>query len=432
MAETDQEVAPSYTANPNQIVYDTPHVVDHEINVLDIYFAKKVQKTKWENKSEVYTVRNGGVISDVVNRYVATNRRNIVTNPNHNNRLRPGEQITVSWEESSPDGFEYVKIDSMYVGAKTFIVAACNGDNGVLKIEIHENKREYEEAVYENPVKFLIGTTEKTSVDFDIKNDKDPDAGLYIKEITLRPQSNDELITIGQNFEKRTDKKGWLFLKATVTGTTDEIKFANDLNEFLNADTNKFQVKYCACNLYTVDSEGYIVGAKITKNVIASCNNRALSGQVAIIVLHRTAGGAASGTLSHMATEGYGAHFVVDYDGKIYHAISLNNAGSHIGRGQFAATIAAGWGNGNSIGIETCGYSYNEAGEKRVGSVGNDTAHSYWETVTPAQADSVACLVNFLLMHYNLQIGDVKAHENICSKEPMEGQTVLNAIQTYL
>lgn len=49
--------------------------------------------------------------------------------------------------------------------------------------------------------------------------------------------------------------------------------------------------------------------------------------EVKIIVLHRTAGGVAAGTLSHMNTNKYGAHFVIDNakntDGTIYHAISI-------------------------------------------------------------------------------------------------------------
>jgi hypothetical protein len=182
MADTEQEVAPSYTASPNQIVYDTPHVVDHEVNVLDIYFSEKIEKLKWENKSEVYTVRNRGRMVNVRNRYIAPNRRNIQTTPNHNNRLNRGDQITVTWEESNPDGFEYKKINKIGLGKKLFVIASCTGAGGKLEIELHENLQEETEAIYENPIKFLIGQDEKTKIEFTIT----PDKFQYEQEITFR------------------------------------------------------------------------------------------------------------------------------------------------------------------------------------------------------------------------------------------------------
>ena len=46
----------SYSANPNQKVYDMPHFVDHEISVIDIFFAEQIKKYKSESKSEEKTI----------------------------------------------------------------------------------------------------------------------------------------------------------------------------------------------------------------------------------------------------------------------------------------------------------------------------------------------------------------------------------------
>ncbi|MCT2560900.1 N-acetylmuramoyl-L-alanine amidase [Chryseobacterium herbae] len=176
---------------------------------------------------------------------------------------------------------------------------------------------------------------------------------------------------------------------------------------------------------------GFIENKLVTKNKIDSCNKNSMPSEVKIIVLHRTAGGKAAGTLSHMKTEGYGAHFVVDYDGTVYQTIGLDKKGSHMGVRPYAATVEAGWGNKNSIGIETCGYSYDKDGNKRVGAKYDKIPHHHWETVTDAQSKSIACLLKFLLNHFSLDLDDVKVHEKLCQKEPNEGQDVYNAMLPY-
>jgi hypothetical protein len=315
------------------------------------------------------------------------------------------------------------------------VVAVCNGNAGTLEIEIYENKLLNELYIYENPIKFLIATDERVVISFDVAIDKLKDTNIYVKEISIRPKDNKVLEEIGKKYEKRQDKSAMLYFKAIVKNTTDEIKFPNENNEFINNDGDvRFKLKYCACCLLKLDATGYLDNSlkNISKNEVASCNKTPMSAKVAIIVLHRTAGGAASGTITHMTNEGYGAHFVVDFDGKVYHTISLNNQGSHIGRAQFEATVKAGWGNSNSIGIETCGYSYDKDGNKRVGLAGDKVKHHHWDAVTDEQAKSVACVVNFLLSYFNLNIADVKNHEDLCSKDPEEGKTVYNAMSKYL
>ncbi|NRS94159.1 N-acetylmuramoyl-L-alanine amidase, partial [Frigoriflavimonas asaccharolytica] len=177
--------------------------------------------------------------------------------------------------------------------------------------------------------------------------------------------------------------------------------------------------------------EEFIDNFLITKNKIDNCNKHAMTQDVKIIVLHRTAGGFASGTLNHMKSEGYGAHFVVDYDGTVYQTIGINKRGSHMGVAQFASTKTAGWGNNNSIAIETCGYSIDKDGNNRVGKKYDNIPHHHWEVVKNNQAKSVACLLKFLLNHFKLNIGDVKVHEKLCKKQPLEGQNVYDAMLPY-
>jgi hypothetical protein len=243
MAETDQEVAPSYTANPNQKVYDTAHVVDHEVNVLDIYFAEKVKKYKWTPKEETYTVKGGGNISDVVDKYKKKTRRNISTDPNPTTPLKKGDVIKVTWEEQEDDGFEIKKINKIDLGKKIFIIANCTGTTGKLEIELHENVQTEKEAIYDNPVKFLITDAEKTKIEFTIV----PDKSKYEQEITLRPKDDKDLEKLEEKYNKRTEKKAFLFFKATVTGTEDTIVYPNNKNEFQNVDGERLTVKNCDC-----------------------------------------------------------------------------------------------------------------------------------------------------------------------------------------
>ena len=175
--------------------------------------------------------------------------------------------------------------------------------------------------------------------------------------------------------------------------------------------------------------DGFIINDRVTKNKIESCNGKSMPEIVKIIVLHRTAGGKASGTLNWMSTQGYGAHFVNDYDGTIFQAIGLDKKGSHIGVAQNANTIANGWGNGNSIGIETCGLSLDKDG---INTLISKKPHDHWEPVTDSQAQSISCLLKFLLNHFNLSKIDIKVHEELCSKTPLEGKLVYDAMLPYL
>ncbi len=453
MAETDQEVvAPSYTANPNQKVYDTAHVVDHEVNVLAIYFAEKVEKLKWENKSELYPSLGRGLMSDVVNKFTKPNRRNIQTNPNHNNPLTKGEQITVSWEESTPDGFEFKKITKIDLGKKTFIVANCQAANGKLEIELHENLQSENEAIYTNPIKFLIADAEKTKIEFTLTRDKTE----YEQEITLRPKDDKELETLEEKFNKRTKKQAYIFLKTSVTGTDDTIKYPNDINEFLNKDGERFVIKNCGCIKYFI-KDNQLNGP----NVIYTKAGSLVSGNAGVqtikaVILHRTAGSTTAGAVAHSK----GTHFYVDgargTDGEIYQAVNLDKYCNHI-MNSTARTAKPELQTENTIGIETVGMAYVYYGEDKKlitiyelekvqnnskyipksapettiiskGYTGSDGKTYYWDALSEAQIKSVKCLVKTLLDNYSLTVNDIYTHEEIQSKTAGEGAVVKEAI----
>ncbi len=441
MAGPEQEAAPSYTANPNQKVYDTAHVVDHEVNVLDIYFAEKVKKLKWENKSEVYTVRSGGRIVDVTKRYIAPNRRNIQASPNHNNPLAKGDQITVSWEESKEDGFEFKKIAKADLGKKVFIVANCNGAKGKLEIELHENLQTEKETIYTNPINFLITDAEKTKVEFTLAVDKTQ----YEQEIILRPKADKDLEVLEEKFNKRTKKEAYVFLKATVTGTDDTVKYPGDLNEFLNKDGERFIIKNCGCVKYFIKNNE-LNGP----NVVLTKSGSLVGGHTGIqtikaIILHRTAGSTTAGAIAHSK----GTHFYVDgakgTDGEIFQAVKLDKYCNHIMNSK-ARTAKLELQTENTIGIETVGmaYEYNAKNELHTiygtkiadpttiniskGYTDTDNKTFYWDSLTDAQVKSVKCLVKTLMDTYSLTVNDIYTHEEIQSKSAGEGAVVKEAI----
>ncbi|QYN44423.1 N-acetylmuramoyl-L-alanine amidase [Gilliamella sp. ESL0441] len=389
------EIVDSYSANPNQIVYDLLHQSDFDINVTDAYFAKKVNA------------------------------------PN------------------KPNEYTYLKLNQARLGDKIYLVVKCYGKppKGSLVISIREiEKKGNEQNLYpQKSISFLVNGVEKTELQFTIDEKIE-----YIQEIEIRPKDDEKYQELVDKLNSLENKSTHLTIrteikdtnatkvnfKGILTGEFDAVKGAR-YYDFLNEEKEYFtlyNLSSCFCSKLKIDSEGFISGGKVEKNKIASCNNGSNMTEVKIIVLHRTAGGVAAGTLSHMNTNKYGAHFVIDNakntDGTIYHAISIYKKGTHMGRGQYKITKDNNWGNHNSIGIEVCGYSYTSDGKKRVGANGN-LPHGYWQEVTEEQAKSLSCLVKFLLEHYNLTIDDVKCHEDLCAKDPNEGKDVYKKMMNY-
>jgi N-acetyl-anhydromuramyl-L-alanine amidase AmpD len=441
MAETTENSSETFKANPNQKVYDTAHVVDHEVNVLDIYFAEKVKKYKWTPKEETYTVKSGGKIADVLKKYEKKTRRNIIATPNPTTPLKKGDKIKITWEEQEDDGFEFKKINKIDLGKQAFVVANCTGTKGKLEIEIHENLQTEKEAIYENPIKFLIADVEKTKIEFTLTIDKTQ----YEQEITLRPKDDKELEKLEEKFEKRTKKEAYVFLKANVTGTDDTIKYPNNKNEFLNKDGERFVIKNCGCIKYFIKND-QLNGP----NVILTKSGNSVSGHAGVqtikaIILHRTAGSTTAGAIAHSK----GTHFYVDgargTDGEIFQPVKLDKYTNHI-MNATARTSHLDIQTENSIGIETVGmaYEYNAKNELyniygtkisdptaisiSKGYTGTDNKTYYWDALTEAQIKSVKCLVKTLLDTYSLTVNDIYTHEEIQSKTAGEGAVVKEAI----
>lgn len=200
----------------------------------------------------------------------------------------------------------------------------------------------------------------------------------------------------------------------------------------------------CFCiNDVKLNNNNFINHKKIKHNRLINLNlGSMLKENVKIIVLHRTAGGKAANTM-HGWTDKTGAHFIIDNarntlgnldgtaeniekDGDIYQVVDLNQYTGHMGANRFKNTIANGWHNNTSIGIEVAGYSFN-----KDETVKNPKIHDHWESVTEKQARSVACLVKYLLNYFDLTIADVKVHEKLCSKTSGEGQVVYDAFMEY-
>ena len=252
MASNSEQSTDTYSTDPNQIVYDQAHQVDFEVEVLSVYFAEQKPNMIWEAKSEKYTVKSGGNPASVKVKFTKKDRRKIVADLADNVALKAGQVVTISWEEevqakdaTGKPKFDYVKLDKAKIKDKIFVVANCNGTNGKLSIEINENKLTNEVLVYTNPVKFLIGEVEKTKIEFTVNN-----TFVYAQEITLRPKTDEDLKTLIDKFDKRKNKNAFLYFKAQVTDTKDEVKYADNSQEFLNKNNSQFEIlgTPCYCN----------------------------------------------------------------------------------------------------------------------------------------------------------------------------------------
>ena len=234
----------TYNANPNQFVYDKDHQPDFQVNVVDIYFAEKVPKYKWEARQEVYEVKSGGTVEDVIKKYEKDNRRNVKAVSNNGQSLKPKEKVTVTWEEAVEDGFEMKKTSWVSIKEELYIVAKVLGNSGTLKIEIHENRLNYKELIFQNPIKFLQANREVNSIEFTINGNKE-----YQTKISFKPKTDKDFKAIVQKFDSRGENKAYLYLKGSISGTNDEVVFPVSGNEFLNSEKNRFLLRCCDCGI---------------------------------------------------------------------------------------------------------------------------------------------------------------------------------------
>ena len=115
-------------------------------------------------------------------------------------------------------------------------------------------------------------------------------------------------------------------LKVTYMGTnptsdkTSEKAAKN--NYWLDLQGKWFELKNCLCCFNSIDKDGILDHPKIIKNRVTALENGKLN-KVNAIILHRTEGSSAKQTLISFET-GIGTHFLIEKDGTIYQAASLN------------------------------------------------------------------------------------------------------------
>lgn len=194
------EIVDSYSANPNQIVYDLLHQSDFDINVTDAYFAKKVNA------------------------------------PN------------------KPNEYTYLKLNQARLGDKIYLVVKCYGKppKGSLVISIRElEKKGNEQNLYpQKSIPFLVNGDEKTELQFTIDEKIE-----YIQEIEIRPKDDKEYQELQNKLNNLENKSTRLTIrteikdtnatkvnfKGILTGEFDTVK-GSRYYDFLIGENESFQI----------------------------------------------------------------------------------------------------------------------------------------------------------------------------------------------
>jgi len=150
------------------------------------------------------------------------------------------------------------------------------------------------------------------------------------------------------------------------------------------------------------DGEGPIAGDLSRRSVLFNANRPALN--PAALVVHHTAGrGNPEGVMNALNQQGYGVHYIVDRDGKIYASLPSNVAGIHTG-----ASAIQGINNATTYGVEV---------------IANDD-----RDILPSQIEAVQSLYGHL-QKSNPQLA-IYGHGEIGShKQADEGRTIVSAIR---
>lgn len=294
------------------------------------------------------------------------------------------------------------------------------------------------DAHYKQPkikeIKFKSEEKKKVIIKFNVKkgNSKanDSDGGnirvnLYDKEKKLMEKYEvPKNIKYGDSFEFDWD----------ITKGINLIQFyADDNDRFFDGGVSNvrcgvfkiYEEEECECLKFKL-IDGFVSNSKI--EVLKKGTTPLLDENVKIIVLHRTHYNLKNDVKNLILNNKYPVHFWVNGDGKIYQQTSLNNMSYHIGVAQKSHTKSNKWGNNNSISIEVNGEYFDKNGKR----ANQEVEGGYWEDLTKEQAESVACLVSFLMKHYNLSIKMVQVHEDLCVKTKGEGKTVYDAMLPLL
>ncbi|AKK73480.1 peptidoglycan recognition protein family protein [Chryseobacterium gallinarum] len=359
---------------------------------------------------------------------------------------------------------KYVQINSASVGDTVYIIVETIGLTGK-KIEVNLLDRDG-----------ILDGKNFSVVDL-LQDDKDTQGlltaivdkqGKAIYKVKLQPSSDKKDIeNWGNKINKTKDKKIYTCLlvdadkhnpgvNITYTGRNakdheNDSRKSSKTNYWLDENGKWFELKYCECNIYSIDKE-LLKGP----NVVYTKTGSKVKGNIGIrkviaIVLHRTIGSSISGAIAHSK----GTHFYVEgtygVDGEIFQPIKLDQYSNHI-MNQTARTSRLEIQTENSIGIEVVGMAYYKVGKdlytvydtkiKDPASIkltkpfkgerkidGKWAVEDiYWDKLTEAQIKSVKCIVATLMKKYNLKKENIFTHEEIQSKTAGEGQVVKDAI----
>lgn len=194
----------------------------------------------------------------------------------------------------------------------------------------------------------------------------------------------------------------------------------------------------------TVGADGYLTDPDITRTAIPALERGAMT-DVNGIVLHRTMGSTAAGTLSHWRGQDnpHGTHFLIDRDGTIHQTASLDNSTSHVGRirsrgevegtltpegtRELAATRAAPGNDYQAVHALESARPYPQRFPTNRDSIGIEVVATYnertqtWQEPTEAQRASIQRLVGTLQQNYGLNDRDIYEHDRISHKTQGEG-----------
>lgn len=195
----------------------------------------------------------------------------------------------------------------------------------------------------------------------------------------------------------------------------------------------------------TVGADGYLTDPNITRTPIPALERGPLT-DVNGIVMHRTTGSTAQGTIDHWRGQDnpYGTHFLIDRDGTIHQTASLDSSTAHVGkirsRGEVEGTLTPEGqqelaavrrprGNDDIADVSRLesGKPYPERYPTNRDSIGIEVVATYnertqtWQEPTEAQRASIQRLVGALQNNYGLNDRDVYEHDRISFKTQGEG-----------
>jgi hypothetical protein len=210
------------------------------------------------------------------------------------------------------------------------------------------------------------------------------------------------------------------------------------------AETPASQTLAAYAQQRTVGADGYLTDPNITRTPIPALERNPLP-DLNAIVMHRTMGSTAQGTIDHWSGQNrpYGTHFLIDRDGTIHQTASLNNNTAHVGnirsRGEvegtltpegqreLAATRRLPTSDYDDVSRLESARAYPQRYPTNRDSIGIEVVATYnertstWQEPTEAQRASIQRLVGTLQQNYGLNDRDVYEHDRISYKTQGEG-----------